>query len=311
MGAEHRRRHHQLPRIQAQRAHPPQDHPGQRTRHTQRLAGRVKAVDPGLFQHRPAVQWVPAGVLEQAADGAARQLPGTQRPAQRHHLRGPQAAQPDPAGPVVPGQETLPPLAQPGQLPRPGRHHHQHLIGVQPAYREQQRPRRWPIGPLQIIDNRQHHPPELTEPGNQVGADRKRVHPAAQPRGQQRRRAAPAPRALATSSPTIPYGSSSSSSSPLARSTAVLASPDANRASRVDLPMPASPSTSTTCGWPQRAADAAAASTASSPARPTNTPPPATAAAGSSLHSEMVNARLLVVGREPEWVAIRSPGCTP
>ena len=38
--------------------------------------------------------------------------------------------------------------------------------------------------------------------------------------------------------------------------------------------MPASPSTSTTCGWPQRAAAAAASSTASSSARPTNTPPP-------------------------------------
>jgi integrase/recombinase XerD len=40
-------------------------------------------------------------------------------------------------------------------------------------------------------------------------------------------------------------------------------------------------------------------------------PPPAAAAAGSSLRSEMVNERLLVMGREPEWVAIRSPGRTP
>ena len=72
--------------------------------------------------------------------------------------------------------------------------------------------------------------------------------------------------------------------------------------------MPPSPSTSTTFGWPQRAAAAAASSTASSPARPTNTPPSAATAAGSNLRSEKVNARLLVVGREPEWVAIRSPG---
>ena len=90
----------------------------------------------------------------------------------------------------VPSQ--LPALAQPGQLPRPG-HHHQHLISVQPAHREQQRPRRRPIGPLQIIDDRQHHPPELAEPADQLGTDRQRVHPAGQNRGQQPRRAAPRP----------------------------------------------------------------------------------------------------------------------
>jgi len=84
----------------------------------------------------------------------------------------------------------------------------------------------------------------------------------------------PDPRALATSWPTMPYGTSSSASSPLARSTTASASPTANRASRLDLPMPASPSTSTTFGWPPRASAAAASSTASSSARPTNTPSP-------------------------------------
>ncbi len=197
--AQHRRRHHQLPGRRAQRAHPHQHHPGQRTRHPQRPAGPVKALGPGLFQHRPAIQRVAARLLEQTAGGAAWQLPGPQRPAQRHHIPGPQASQADPAGPVVPGQETLPALAQPGQLPRPGRHHHQHLIGLQTAHREQQRPRRRPIRPLQIIDDRQHHPPELTQPADQLGAHRQRVDPVAQLRGQQPRRAPPAPRALATS----------------------------------------------------------------------------------------------------------------
>src|ERR1017187_7813778 len=84
----------------------------------------------------------------------------------------------------------------------------------------------------------------------------------------------PAPRALATSWLTMPYGTSSSASSPLARSTAASASPAANRASRLDLPRPASPSTSTTFGWPPQASAAAASSTASSSARPTNTPQP-------------------------------------
>src|ERR1035441_7729946 len=67
----------------------------------------------------------------------------------------------------------------------------------------------------------------------------------------------PAPRALATSWLTMPYGTSSSASSPLARSTAASASPAANRASRLDLPRPASPSTSTTLGWPPHAPPAA------------------------------------------------------
>ena len=84
----------------------------------------------------------------------------------------------------------------------------------------------------------------------------------------------PAPRALAISWPTTPYGTSNSASSPPARSTAASASPDANRASRLDLPIPASPSTSTTFGLPRRAAAAAASSTASSSVRPTNTPQP-------------------------------------
>ena len=90
----------------------------------------------------------------------------------------------------------------------------------------------------------------------------------------------------------IPYGNRSSASSPLACSTVAPGSPDANRASRVDLPMPASPSTSTTMGWPSRAATAATSSWSSSAARPTNTPGAAAAATGGNLRSEKVNARL-------------------
>ncbi len=56
--------------------------------------------------------------------------------------------------------------------------------------------------------------------------------------------------------------------------------------------MPASPSTSTTCGWPRRAAAAAATKMASSPARPTNTPLPAAAAPGGNVSWGSVNARL-------------------
>ena len=194
--AEHRRRRDQLPGSRAQRAHPRQHHPGQRPRHPQRPAGPVKALAPQLFQYRPDVQRVAAGVLEQAADGAARQLPGPQRPAQRHHIPRPQPAQRNPAGPMVSGHEAGPALPQPGQLPRASRHHHQHLIGLQTAHGEQQRPRRRPIRPLQIIDDHQHHPPaaaDLTQPHDQLGAHRQRVHRAAQIRGQQPRRAAPRP----------------------------------------------------------------------------------------------------------------------
>ena len=191
--AQHRRRHHQLPGSRAQRAHPQQHHPGQRTRHTQRPAEPVKALDPELLQHRPAVQRVTARLLQQTAGGAPRQLAQPQRPAQRHHVLRPQASEAEPAGPVVPRKETQPPLAQPGQLARAGRHHHQHPVRLQTAHREQQRPRRRPIRPLQIIDQRQHHPWELAQPHHQVGAHRQRVNPVAQLRGQQPRRAAPRP----------------------------------------------------------------------------------------------------------------------
>ena len=191
--AQHRRRRDQLPGSRAQRAHPQQHHPGQRTRHTQRPTEPVKAVDPELLQHSPAIQRVTARLLQQTAEGAARQLAHAERPAQRHHIFGPQASQADPAGPVVPRQETLPALAQPGQLARAGRHHHQHPVRLQTAHREQQRPRRRPIRPLQVIDHRQHHLLELAQPHHQVGAHRQRVHPAAQLRGQQPRRAAPRP----------------------------------------------------------------------------------------------------------------------
>jgi hypothetical protein len=97
-------------------------------------------------------------VVDQTAGGAARQLSGPQRPAQHHHVLGPKTAKADPAGPVVPGQETLPALAQPAQLAGASRQHDQHPISLQTTHREQQRPRRRPIRPLQIIDDRQHHP---------------------------------------------------------------------------------------------------------------------------------------------------------
>ena len=150
------------------------------------------ASGPGrsLFQHRPAVQRVTAGLLQQAADRPARQLPGPQRPGQRHHLLRPQAAQADPPSPVVPGQEPQPPLPQPGQLPGAGRHHHQHPVGLQPANREQQRPRRQPIRPVQVINQDQYHLPAAAaqaQPRQQVGAHRQGIDPVAQLRGQQPR----------------------------------------------------------------------------------------------------------------------------
>ena len=70
-------------------------------------------------------------------------------------------------------------------------------IGLQPAHREQQCPRRRRIRPLQVIDHRQHHPlsaADLTQRRDQLGADGKRVNPIAQLRGgQQPRRAASRP----------------------------------------------------------------------------------------------------------------------
>ena len=191
--AQHRRRPGQLPGRRAQRTHPQQHHPSQRPRHPERPAVQAQAPGPMLFQHRPAIQRIAAGFLQQTADGSARQIARPQRPAQRHHLRGPQPTQADPAGPVVPGQETQPALPQPGQLPRAARHHHQHRIGPQAAQREQQRPRRRSIRPLHVIDARQHHRPavaDLTQPHHQVRAHRQRIHPVAQLRGQQSRRAA-------------------------------------------------------------------------------------------------------------------------
>ena len=135
--AQYRGRHHQLPGRRAERPHPPQHRPGQGIRDPRHPAGPAEALDPQLFQHRPAVQRVAARLLEQAGNGPARQLPHPQRPAQRLHIPRPQTAQADPADPVVSRQETLPPLAQPGQLPGAGRHRHQHVIGLQTAHGEQ------------------------------------------------------------------------------------------------------------------------------------------------------------------------------
>ena len=97
---------------------------------------------------------------------------------------------------MVSGHEAVPALPQPGQLPPARRHDHQHLIRLQTAHSKQQRPRRRPIRPLQIINDRQHHPPaaaDLTQPHDQLGAHRQRVHRAAQIRAQQPRRVAPRP----------------------------------------------------------------------------------------------------------------------
>ena len=94
---------------------------------------------------------------------------------------------------MIPRQEPQPALAQPGQLPGPGRHHHQHPVGLQPAHREQQRPRRRPVRPVQVIDQNQHHLPAaaaLAQPHQQIGAHRQRVNRVAQLRGQQPRPAA-------------------------------------------------------------------------------------------------------------------------
>ena len=196
--AQHRRRRGQPPGRRAQRAQPRQHHPGQRPRHRHCPVFRAEAPGPGLLQHRPAVQRVTAGLLQQTADSPARQLPGPQRPGQRRHLLRPQAAQPDPPGPVVPGQEPQPALTQPGQLPGAGRHHHQHPVSLQPAHREQQRPRRRAVRPVQVIDQDQRHlltAAALAQPYQQIGAHRQRVHPVAQLRGQQPRPAARAPRA--------------------------------------------------------------------------------------------------------------------
>ena len=118
--AQHRRRHHQLPGRRAQRAHPQQHHPGQRPRHPQRPAEPVKALDPELLQHRPAVQRVTARLLQQTAGGAARQLarppapgPAPPRPPAPGHPGGPgppggpppgNAATPHPAGPARPAR---------------------------------------------------------------------------------------------------------------------------------------------------------------------------------------------------------------
>ena len=132
--AQDRRRGGQLPGRRAQRAYPRQHHPGQRPRHRQRPAAQVSTPGRGLFQHRPDVQRAAASVLEQTAGGAARQLPGPQRPAQRHHLPPPQPPQTNPARPVIPGHEAVPALTQPGQLPRARRQHHQHRIGLQTAH---------------------------------------------------------------------------------------------------------------------------------------------------------------------------------
>ena len=187
--AQHRGCRHEILSRRAQRAHPRQHHPGQRPRHLQRPAAQVDTPGHGLLQHRPAVQRVTAGLLQETADRPARQLPGPERPAQSHHVLRPQTGHAHPAGPVVPGQEAQPALSQPGQLRRATRHHHENLIGPQPAHREQQRPRRRHIRPLQVIDHDQHHllaAAAQAEPHQQIGSHRQRVDPAAQPlRGQQ------------------------------------------------------------------------------------------------------------------------------
>ncbi len=150
--AQHRGRRDKL---LSRRAHQPPATAPPRPATVAPAAPATKVTPPATpLQHRPAVQRVTAGLLQQTADRPARQLPGPQRPAQCHHLLRPQAAQADPAGPVVPGQEAEPALTQPGQLPRAGRHHYQHLIGLQPTHREQPRPCRRPIRPLQVIG---HH----------------------------------------------------------------------------------------------------------------------------------------------------------
>ena len=117
----------------------------------------------------------------------------------------------------------------------------------------------------------------------------------------------PAPRALATSWPTMPYGNTSSASSPLARSTTASPSPEANRASRLDLPMPPSPSTNTTLGWPPRAAAAAASSAASSSTRPTNTPPPGSGLSPSTWCTPSLTGSHRPIGRPSQAEPDSSP----
>ena len=124
--------------------------------------------------------------------------------------------------------------------------------------------------------HRQHHPAAATDPATPPG---RRPPPAGPPR-----RSAPRP---ATPAGRPPHPGRWPPADPRSRTAATAPphrhwraapprrpAPTRTAPAGLDLPMPASPSTSTTLGWPPRAAAAAASSTASSPARPTNTPQP-------------------------------------
>ena len=136
-----------------------------------------------------------------------------------------------------------------------GREHAEHRVVPQPAQREVQRHQRGLIRQVDVVHGHQHRPPdrELSQPGEQCRAGGERVGPRPCPRQSWSKAA---------------YGRWLSSSSP-AHASAVVSGWAARNARRsVLLPMPASPSTRTTCGSPVAAAARQPSSAPSSYPRP-------------------------------------------
>ena len=181
-------------------------------------------------------------------------------------------AEPDPARPLTVVEEPRPAGTTALIASRPGRDQGTDPIGVQPPQRKQQRRGRGRIDPVRVVEHQQHRAAVLqrTEQRQQLRADGERVRRRRRRRRSWRRSRSPAP-ARARSAGRRHRDRARSRTPPhLLR--ARRSHPRAlwHRRRNAVLPIPASPSTTTSCGRASRAATSASATSASSACRPTN-----------------------------------------
>ena len=173
---------------------------------------------------------------------------------------------------MIPPGETAPPLAQAAQLTGTDRHQPQYPVGLHPPQGEKKRPGRGLIGPVQVVDHHRDDPVaglQVAQHCHQLRTDGHRVGVFAPRRpglrGSSGSRRPGTGQELVRESP-VQEHLRLVAAGPQHAHIAVLGD-EARR--QLDLPIPASPSTSTTRGRPARTACNSASRTASSSVRPT------------------------------------------
>ena len=281
-----RSRSHSTPSAAAIRSVAPTPSPSESTRATtasRSVAGELRGPGQRLRRQRGQQQRVTAAPYV-ATRRRARRRPARRRPRGRADRRGHGAWLRDPwprPGSVVttmtvrraapPGEGKPRPSAGPGQVQILDDQHRRQIASDTVERRREggkrSRPRRPP-----------HRPPR-SPPRSSIGPSRGASKAASAPTTAAARSAPIARRWSASASPTGCSGRSRPSSSQRPRSTTAWRRPRDHASTSVVLPIPASPSTTTSAAVPARAAARAASRTASSASRPT-IPTPATSPTG-------------------------------